>query len=104
MRRWLVHKKMSAEKDLAAAILAAEEAVAKQGDIVRSLKASLKDGKVEKVRFAPPFFLGGCVSMTDGDGDQRSNRLSAGGGGGSTAAAETTETGIGGGEKGGQAI
>lgn len=32
------------------AFLAAQEAVQKQGDTVRSLKASLKDGKVERVR------------------------------------------------------
>jgi hypothetical protein len=35
---------------LAAAIEAAQAEVTKQGDTVRSLKASLKDGKAEKVR------------------------------------------------------
>ena len=30
--------------------LLAQEAVGKQGDVVRSLKAQLKDGKVERVR------------------------------------------------------
>jgi hypothetical protein len=32
------------------AITSAQDAVAKQGDTVRSLKASLKEGKLEKVR------------------------------------------------------
>jgi hypothetical protein len=40
---------MSAE-ELAKAVADAQEAVTKQGDTVRSLKASLKDGKVDKVR------------------------------------------------------
>lgn len=40
---------MGAE-ELEAAVLAAQEAVNKQGDTVRSLKAELKEGKVEKVR------------------------------------------------------
>ena len=35
--------------------LAGQELVAKQGDIVRSLKANLKDGKVERVGL---FFFG----------------------------------------------
>lgn len=34
--------------------LAAQEAVTKQGDTVRALKASLKDGKVEKVSLCAP--------------------------------------------------
>lgn len=41
--------KMSDLGDLQQAIEAAQEAVTKQGDTVRSLKAELKDGKVEKV-------------------------------------------------------
>lgn len=37
--------------DLEAAVLAAQEAVARQGDVVRSLKADAKDGKADKVGF-----------------------------------------------------
>lgn len=36
--------------ELEAAVLAAQEAVARQGDIVRSLKADAEDGKVVRVR------------------------------------------------------
>ena len=39
-------------QELEQAIVVAQDAVAKQGDTVRSLKASLKDGKIEKVRQA----------------------------------------------------
>jgi hypothetical protein len=38
--------------------LAGQELVAKQGDIVRSLKANLKDGKVERVGL---FFFSGAL-------------------------------------------
>jgi microcystin degradation protein MlrC len=38
-------------EELEKAIQAAQEDVAKQGDVVRSLKASLKDGKAEKVLY-----------------------------------------------------
>ena len=40
--------------DLEKAYLDAQEAVTKQGDTVRSLKASLKEGKVQKVRWWAP--------------------------------------------------
>ena len=39
-----------AAQQLEEAISLAQEAVSKQGDTVRSLKASAKDGKAEKVR------------------------------------------------------
>lgn len=42
--------KMADEEALQAAIEAAAAAVSHQGDEVRSLKAELKDGKIEKVR------------------------------------------------------
>lgn len=36
--------------DLEAEFLASQKAVAKQGDVVRALKAHQEDGKVERVR------------------------------------------------------
>ena len=42
--------KMPLADELQAVAVQAQAATAKQGDTVRSLKASLKDGKVEKVQ------------------------------------------------------
>ncbi len=40
---------MATPEELEKELIAADEAVTKQGDTVRSLKASLKDGNAEKV-------------------------------------------------------
>jgi hypothetical protein len=40
---------MASAQELEAAVSAAVEAITKQGDTVRSLKAQLKEGKIEKV-------------------------------------------------------
>lgn len=44
---------MAAVEELQKALEAAQEAVTKQGDTVRSLKAELKDGKVDRVSRRP---------------------------------------------------
>ncbi len=41
---------MSSSDDLERAIAAAQEAVTQQGDVVRSLKANVKEGKAQKVQ------------------------------------------------------
>jgi hypothetical protein len=46
-----VNHRVGKMADLEQQIQDAQAAVAKQGDTVRSLKASLKEGKVEKVLF-----------------------------------------------------
>lgn len=49
--------------ELQRAAVQAQAAAAKQGDTVRSLKASLKDGKVEKVRRNALSMYGLCIEM-----------------------------------------
>jgi glycyl-tRNA synthetase len=46
-------------EQLEAAVVAAQDAVTKQGDTVRSLKASVKEGKLQKVH-AHPTLLQHC--------------------------------------------
>ena len=51
---------MASEAELQSEIQLAQEAVAKQGDTVRSLKASVKDGKAEKVLWMDDCRVGCC--------------------------------------------
>ncbi len=57
-------------EELEKGIQAAQEEVTKQGDVVRSLKASLKDGKAEKVLYNMGRMCPICAASINADHQQ----------------------------------